>query len=515
MYMQDLNRPDIRHFVDGRLRSHRNFSTLMAPEADEIISELTEKSQGVFLWVYLVVRSLLEGLRNRDSITLLRKRLRASPSDLDDFFQLIFDSLDPIYRSNLSHMFQVALIAPEPIHPIAYWFLDEIEESPDMALSVPLQVRSVQDMLSTITEVAVRVNGRSKGLMEVKGIDRDGTEDNYTPEMMVHEYSVISILRVDFLHRTVMDFLKIPETEALLQKWQQPKFEPDLVLCKMLLAEIKYIGLSDRPRGTRILESAVEAFFQSAQRCERTASRILSIYLDDLAKTQDSILKSGAISNQRLLTFWQEHKVIGLAAASNLKSYVDTSLSTSLRTDDQILHLIAFVLSEIAWDFAYIISHDDPSEALFEMAAFLHGKLSDPQNHIEFLRIAKNFTSPLGASVKGNGFRRLLELSVINEEEFDELMATEFSKSPSSPPTVTIPQTAAQNPNIAQERLIESIPTAGESSAGEKNEHPSETAVQQRSSGHASADQSPTTSSQAPKRKSIRVKVKSLISRLH
>jgi hypothetical protein len=57
LYLQDLNRPDIALYVKNKLEDRPDFQKLrwQNPEADELIKELMDKSQGVFLWVFLVV----------------------------------------------------------------------------------------------------------------------------------------------------------------------------------------------------------------------------------------------------------------------------------------------------------------------------------------------------------------------------------------------------------------------------------------------------------------------------
>jgi hypothetical protein len=51
-----------------------------------LVEEIVEKANEVFLWVKLVVQSLLAGLGNRDSITDLQRRLRELPSDLEKLY---------------------------------------------------------------------------------------------------------------------------------------------------------------------------------------------------------------------------------------------------------------------------------------------------------------------------------------------------------------------------------------------------------------------------------------------
>lgn len=204
--MQELNKPDMQLFVNDRLGSHRNFAAPKESEAVAIVSGIVNESQGVFLWVRLVVRSLLEGLRNRDSIGLLRQRLEAFPSDLNEFFRHMFDSLDPIYRTSLAHMFQIALTALRPMTPIAYWFLDDIMWYPDLALAIPVQNYVGQLTAEKLREVCICVNGRSKGLMELRWFDRDAIVDDDILEMAHHDHGKVRA-EVNFLHRTVKDYL--------------------------------------------------------------------------------------------------------------------------------------------------------------------------------------------------------------------------------------------------------------------------------------------------------------------
>ncbi len=69
----------------------RNFQP---QEAERLISEITDKAFDVFLWVRLVVASLLEGLRDGDNIRDLQERLMELPPDLGNLFSNILDHLN-------------------------------------------------------------------------------------------------------------------------------------------------------------------------------------------------------------------------------------------------------------------------------------------------------------------------------------------------------------------------------------------------------------------------------------
>lgn len=52
-----------------------------------LTKELVERAQGFFLWVYLVIRSIFQGLTNADKISDLERRVANLPADLETYFR--------------------------------------------------------------------------------------------------------------------------------------------------------------------------------------------------------------------------------------------------------------------------------------------------------------------------------------------------------------------------------------------------------------------------------------------
>lgn len=50
------------------------------------VNEVIERAQGVFLWVYLVVKELLKGLGQRNKLEDLRAKLDTLPDSLESYF---------------------------------------------------------------------------------------------------------------------------------------------------------------------------------------------------------------------------------------------------------------------------------------------------------------------------------------------------------------------------------------------------------------------------------------------
>jgi hypothetical protein len=108
--LQDLTSNDIQRYIKDKLNGHRRmkFWTTREPETcKRLVAQLINKAEGVFLWVKLVVKSLLKGLSQRDGIPQLLKRLDAFPSDLELLYGHMLSSIDPINMEEGAILFQV------------------------------------------------------------------------------------------------------------------------------------------------------------------------------------------------------------------------------------------------------------------------------------------------------------------------------------------------------------------------------------------------------------------------
>jgi hypothetical protein len=75
-------------------------------EAPKLVDELVTKSDGVFLWVTLVVKSLLNGLTNGDRISFLRRRLEGMPSKIESLYRYMLFQIVPVYYEEAGNYFQ-------------------------------------------------------------------------------------------------------------------------------------------------------------------------------------------------------------------------------------------------------------------------------------------------------------------------------------------------------------------------------------------------------------------------
>lgn len=227
IYIHDLTREDITAFTQSRLSQHPEWKSMSLenPGVHGLVDEITERAQGVFLWVFLVTVLLCEGLDNGDSLLDLRLRLETFPSDLERFFKDILDKVDSFYHTKVSAVLQIALAAEEPLNISLYAFLEDEFENLDYAINMQIAVLPEKAVRERHRVMEKRLNGWSKGLVEVRNQE------------------------VHFLHRTVADFLRTSEMVAFIAKNLPPWFCIGLSLLKAHLAWIKTSNIKDASPG--------------------------------------------------------------------------------------------------------------------------------------------------------------------------------------------------------------------------------------------------------------------------
>jgi hypothetical protein len=95
LILERLTRDDMDKYVRGMLEENARFTALLRkdPAASSLVHEIRDKAQGVFLWVTLVVKSLLSGLTQHGGLEELQHRLQALPPDLRAFFARMLESI--------------------------------------------------------------------------------------------------------------------------------------------------------------------------------------------------------------------------------------------------------------------------------------------------------------------------------------------------------------------------------------------------------------------------------------
>jgi hypothetical protein len=229
--LEDLTAKDIETYVRRLLEENSKFKRVQSqdPRCNKIVEDVVKRAQGVFLWVYLVVDSLLKGLIDGDDISDMQRRLDHLPSDLEEYFEHIIRTIEQFYREETVRYFETAVNALEPLPVLAFKFLgEEKHKDKDYALKAPIRSYSSDEFEDIHSTMKIRLNARCKDLLEL-------IEDTSETTLM-YRY------RVDFLHRTVRDFfLKTGAVEKLRDGL--PYFDAKLSLCRIMVALTKTLPI--------------------------------------------------------------------------------------------------------------------------------------------------------------------------------------------------------------------------------------------------------------------------------
>ncbi|KAM0563046.1 hypothetical protein ACHAPJ_001890 [Fusarium lateritium] len=277
LYIHQLTHNDIRSYTELRLLDHPGWKTLESEVAGAnfLIDQVTERARGVFLWVFFVTKLLREGLEEDDSFSDLRRRLESFPSDLEPFFKHMLETVQPIHHEKMSGVLAIAIKARSPLDVSIYRFHSLEYESVDYALERPLETQDEQEEKVWYRKTKRRLNGWCRGLLEVK----QG--------------------RVDFLHRTVTDFLRTKEMSDFLRAKNRDGFNANLSILRAYTAWIKTTpsnkkilrtgpgSYSDTPLASRIREAIAYAGELEDETEDHTQAEI--VLLDTIEATMCTI----------------------------------------------------------------------------------------------------------------------------------------------------------------------------------------------------------------------------------
>lgn len=195
--IHELTRDDIREFVSDQLRAHPALAEdeprTAASENSGLIEQIVVKADGVFLWAFFVTRSLREGLSNGDGARDLKQRLSFLPMDLEQLFKHMLESVDRVDHAKMAGILHATAHALEPLHIDLYWQLERGFEEDDYADRCPIGSGPLEQVSRQRDQIVRSINEKTKGLLKL--VDQ----------------------RVEFLHRTVKDFVLTKDMEEYLR----------------------------------------------------------------------------------------------------------------------------------------------------------------------------------------------------------------------------------------------------------------------------------------------------------
>ncbi|RBA20181.1 hypothetical protein FPRO05_08626 [Fusarium proliferatum] len=158
--MEDLTYDDIIKYVVSRFEANSQFARFqkLHPQfASDLSHSIADKASGVFLWVTIVVASLLAGMMAGDRVEDLENRLNLLPSEMDDLYGRIIESIDPLYREHAAQLFKLVSACRGPPSLRVLWYADEVKFL-DRAINEDPSAVPLEEVLGRLEDMRLRID---------------------------------------------------------------------------------------------------------------------------------------------------------------------------------------------------------------------------------------------------------------------------------------------------------------------------------------------------------------------
>ncbi|KAK7983218.1 hypothetical protein PG989_010620 [Apiospora arundinis] len=306
--MHLLTKDDMIKFVACKLDANQGFQEILnvyPTQVQELKKEIVDRARGVFLWVSIVVQSLLISLSDGESLHDLQATLSMLPSDISSLYDVIWERTEERNRRDGSWMIQVLVAAQGPLECLTMWLADESRSTRADLEQLPYNFREHAAVL-----LKRKLASRTRGILEIA----DG------PEKVV-----------DFSHRTARDWVRQAGVWDRIRASYGEDFEPTLILFE---AETLTMSILHGPQSSR-WANVKKALWYASQSCEEepTGERLVQL-MDFFDESMQKYFEKGKWPSQDNIKTakrnWaqnQNHSLsatgfLGLAAQFSILPYI-------------------------------------------------------------------------------------------------------------------------------------------------------------------------------------------------
>jgi hypothetical protein len=252
--LQDLTLSDMTQYVEDKFNMDPRSRRIIRKEPEagrQLTAQIVHRADGVFLWVTLVVRSLLDAIKSHEKVSDIQERLEDLPTDLDTLFRrLLIDSSSEVAISEASRFFQLVraresvceFTRDQSSASMTIWeFALARNTTRDLLMTSDIRQVTEEELGLQCRETEKHIITKCAGLLEVH--DKRGRNQKtglrFTNEAS-GENAIFAQSKVTYLHRTVRDYLMEPTTWSLLLGYtSSPVFDPHLAHLQSYIMGLK------------------------------------------------------------------------------------------------------------------------------------------------------------------------------------------------------------------------------------------------------------------------------------
>ena len=277
LHLEDLTRGDVTTYIEDKLGKDSLMRKLEAAQhgaTKDLVDSISSKASGVFLWVVLVVRSLLSGLQDYDTIPDLRRKLDELPPDLETLYEHMLGNMSHLNRRQGSKLLQLVIrnLEIHDQHPMTALQLSFAEdEDYAKAFLSPSCEMSSEQLAWRYEAIEGRLRSRCCGLIEIQ-------KSSESPGIDARRKIIAPF------HRTVVEFLRLSTIwRSLTSLTYETEFDADLALISSVLSEMRLQSTwSGQAEQDSCLSSSVLRFISYEKHLFDTRHSLHSSFLSSL-----------------------------------------------------------------------------------------------------------------------------------------------------------------------------------------------------------------------------------------
>lgn len=202
---EELNESAIELYIWKRLAPFKASFPADPETYRNVASDLVRKASGVFLWVRLATKSIVDGTRNGDSWKTLRKRIDELEPDLERLFEQMWERQNAnkhLYKEETARLLWYALHSSgafeEVNTPLGYILGTHADLSSNILPYLNTNTTPIPGATAVFKEYEKWLSARSAGLLEIyKRETQNGNPS--TDSLLLHG--------VQLIHRSAREFL--------------------------------------------------------------------------------------------------------------------------------------------------------------------------------------------------------------------------------------------------------------------------------------------------------------------
>lgn len=256
-----------------------------------LIRQVARRSEGVFLWVYLILKDLREELFAGKEIEELQEFVNEVPAGLMDYYKRgIWKRIGWRRERQVAMAFKIAAMLATAAGKISkknsdsafdynfmsflhFWHLQHPSqlEDPHFAVIAPIEFLSDYNYLRMVAKTRAFMGEVCRDMIRVED---DGPPLRHASPSIVRPFK-----RIEFLHQSVLEFLTDPETQTWIDERVPPHFCKPGLLFDLTLLRLKLVPAFRPIRSLLVNLSRILAFIAADLSPRTSRSQEISVFL--------------------------------------------------------------------------------------------------------------------------------------------------------------------------------------------------------------------------------------------